>query len=89
MLRHPNVRLVGGFFGYSAARKILEYECISDELRMAIYNVIFEWLSDYYSDNASLRVCRSIWSELWHLPLDDFPEPDPLASLTSVGTGAP
>lgn len=72
-------------FGYSTARKILEYECISEELRMAIYNVIFEWLNDYYSDNASLRVCRSLWSELWHLPLDDFPEPDPLASLAING----
>lgn len=72
-------------FGYSAARKILEYECTSEELRMAIYNVIFEWLNDYYSDNASLQVCRSLWSELWHLPLDDFPEPDPLASFAING----
>ena len=70
---------------YSPARKALQYECMSKELRMAVYNVIFEWLNDYNSDERSLHVCRSLWSELWHLPLDKFPEPDPLAMIAMNG----
>ncbi len=71
--------------GYSQARKALQLECMDDELRMAVYNVIFDWLADYYSNKVSYSVCRNLWSELWHLPLDKFPEPDPLASLTING----
>ena len=45
---------------------------------MSIYNVIFEQLNDYCVDEFSLNVCRNLWSNLWHLPLDTFPEPSPL-----------
>lgn len=79
------MKLFSERFGYNTARKALQYECMDAMLRMALYNVAFEWLSDYYSDVRSRDVCRSLWSELWHLPLDEFPEPDPLAAFAVNG----
>jgi hypothetical protein len=72
-------------FGYKEVRNALQYECMSDELRMSIYNVIFQWLNDYCTDRRSLTICRNLWSNFWHLPLDTFPEPDPIASFYTLG----
>lgn len=64
--------------GYESVKAALKYEYIDDDLRVAIYNVVFDSLHGYYSDNTNRQVCKSIWSMFWHLPLDSFPAPAPL-----------
>lgn len=59
--------------GYVEPKAALQYECMDDNLRIAIYNTLYEYLGEYEQDSSVGMVCRTIWSEHWHQALDKFP----------------
>lgn len=61
-------------YGYRQLDDVIQYECMNPDLRMSVYNELFGLLGNYYRSSYLREICRGIWSEHWHLPLDKFPE---------------
>lgn len=60
-------------YGYTPARSILQVESMDSNLRMGIYNALYNFLGEYNSSSSYSKICRDIWSDVWHGALDKFP----------------
>lgn len=61
-------------YGYTSSKSILQIEGANDDLRMSIYNALYECIGEYGSNTVFEQICRDIWTEYWHQPIDRFPD---------------
>lgn len=55
--------------GYRKHDNVLQFEKMDDDLRVSIFNELYEWLNADEQNGIRLGV----WTVLWHLPRDRFP----------------
>lgn len=61
-------------YGYSEKRDIFQIECMDDDLRTSIYNVIYNEFHEHNTVGIAEDLSRNIWSKCWHKALDEFPD---------------
>lgn len=60
-------------YGYTDPKTVLQYEEASDDLRISLYNVLYERIGEYVSGSITELICRELWTDYWHRPIDRFP----------------
>ncbi|MEI3376391.1 MAG: hypothetical protein V8R08_00875 [Coriobacteriales bacterium] len=60
-------------YGYTDPKTVLQHEEASDDLRMSIYNVLYQCVGEYRPDSTFEQICEDLWTEYWHKPIDTFP----------------
>lgn len=50
-------------YGYTSSKSILQIEGANDDLRMSIYNALYECIGEYGSNTVFEQICRDIWTE--------------------------
>lgn len=60
-------------YGYTDPKTVLQYEETSDDLRISIYNALYECLGEYSQYSTIEQLCCDIWTDYWHQPIDAFP----------------
>jgi hypothetical protein len=61
-------------YGYSEKHDTSQIECMDDDLRTSIYNVIYDEFHEHNTVAIAEDLSRQIWSKCWHKALDEFPD---------------
>jgi hypothetical protein len=59
--------------GYATARDALQLEHMDDNLRISIYNALYENLGVQANSIDADYICVKIWTIFWHGAIDEFP----------------
>lgn len=59
--------------GYATARDALQLEHMDDNLRISIYNALYENLKVQANSVDADYICEQIWTIFWHGAIDEFP----------------
>lgn len=50
-----------------------QLESMDENLRISLFNVLYNYLGKYGRGTVSETICKDIWTELWHKAIDEFP----------------
>lgn len=54
--------------GYVDPRRVLQTDEMDDNLRIGVYNELYDWLDL----NKAPSLCEYVWTVFWHMPKDDY-----------------